>query len=77
MFTAIRRASSLVSGLVSGASIRPLLEKHMRKRLTVVVAHNKGGGPFLNGPWRRKVLTRFHEINGPPRVAPALGLGGL
>jgi len=42
-----------------------------------MVAHNKGGGPFLNGPWRQQLLTQVHEISGAKsRVAPAvLGLG--
>jgi hypothetical protein len=48
--------------LVGGAPT--VLEKHIRDRLTAMVAHNKGSGSFLNGPWRRKVLTRFHEISG-------------
>src|SRR5215471_2862377 len=50
--------------LGGGASTRLLLEKHICDRLTVMVAHNKDSGSFLNGPWRRKVLTGFHEISG-------------
>jgi hypothetical protein len=26
-----------------------------------MIAHNEGSGPFVNGPWRRKVYTVAHS----------------
>lgn len=43
----------------------PLLEKDVRERLTVVVAHDKGSGPFLGGPRRWEVAFRQRRYLAP------------
>jgi hypothetical protein len=54
MFAAIRRASSLVSSLAADRRPRLILEIDIGELLTVVVAHDKAGFQFVDGPRRRE-----------------------
>jgi hypothetical protein len=50
----ILHASSLLEQLRRRSSPRLILEIDMRKRFSIVIAHNKAGGVFFDGPRRRK-----------------------
>ena len=50
IFTAILRASSLLSNLAADCRPGLLLEIDISELLAVAVADNKAGGLFLNGP---------------------------
>src|SRR5215469_9118394 len=60
IFAAIGRASSLVSSLAADSAAWFILEIDISERLSVVVAHDKTRGLFLNRPRRRKATC--HQV---------------